>query len=183
MLAAGGAAVSRPTKDEYFAAMARLVATRSTCIRRAVGCVLVDARGHVLSTGYNGVAMGQPHCNEESLNVGDVARPGPGIRLKYPHACAGAFAESGTALDACQAIHAEQNALLQCRDVWQIATCYCTTAPCVSCAKLLMSTSCERVLCGEWYPQADDARRLFEGSEAFGSGKPRVFQRWEPVSR
>lgn len=54
--------MNRPTKDDYFIQMAGLVSTRGTCIRRQVGCVLVNARGHVLATGYNGVAARQPHC-------------------------------------------------------------------------------------------------------------------------
>lgn len=126
--------------------MAELVATRSTCLRRAVGCVLVNERGHVIATGYNGVAMGLPHCNERvdspihHLGEGDV------IVDFHPHACAGAAAPSGSNLNACGAIHAEQNALLQCRDVWEIHTCYVTASPCVTCAKLLLNTSTRRIV-------------------------------------
>ena len=40
----------RPTADEYFMAMAMLVATRSTCVRRQVGCVLVDENKNILAT-------------------------------------------------------------------------------------------------------------------------------------
>ena len=54
----------RPPRDTYFMKMAALVAERSTCLRRSVGCVLVNGRHHVLATGYNGVASGLPHCNE-----------------------------------------------------------------------------------------------------------------------
>jgi dCMP deaminase len=134
--------------------MAKLVATRSTCLRRAVGCVLVNERGHVLATGYNGVAAGQPHCNatrnDREYEFGAKA-------VAHPHACAGAEAPTGTALDACQAIHAEQNALLQCRDVFQIHTCYCTTMPCVTCAKLLLNTACRRIVYQEAYPTHEEA--------------------------
>lgn len=133
----------RPTKDPYFTSMAALVATRSTCLRRAVGCVLVDARGHVLSTGYNGVAAGQPHCNhEEQL---------PDHSIWHPHKCAAAGARSGMDLDGCQAIHAEQNALLQCHDVWSIETAYVTVTPCMTCMKLLLNTSCTRIVAAEVY--------------------------------
>lgn len=131
----------RPTKDVVFMAVARAMATRSTCLRRAVGCVLVNARGHVLATGYNGVAAGTPHCNQPATDSAlcdaeDV----------FPHACQGAYVASGVGLDACEAIHAEQNALLQCRDVFDIDTCYTTTFPCVTCAKLLLNTSCRRIV-------------------------------------
>lgn len=135
----------RPSKDAYFIAMARLVATRSTCARRTVGCVLVNARGHVLATGYNGVAAGLPHCNDPS-----------GV-----HRCTGASAASGTNLDGCGAIHAEQNALLQCRDVFAIDTCYATTPPCVTCVKLLMNTSCRRIVFLGEYPHVAASAELF----------------------
>ena len=133
--------------------MAYLVAARSTCLRRKVGCVMVNERGHILSTGYNGVASGQPHCNQhDSFSETD-----------YPFQCEGAFAKSGVNLDGCEAIHAEQNALLQCRDVQTIHTCYTTASPCITCTKLLLNTSCKRVVFGEEYPHAR-ARELWVNS-------------------
>jgi dCMP deaminase len=132
----------RPDKDTYFLRMAELVATRSTCLRRAVGAVAVSARGHVLGTGYNGVPSGFPHCNHHD----------PFHETGYPHACAGATAPSGTALDTCNALHAEQNMLLQCKDVYEIDTVYCTTEPCITCTKLLLNTSCRRVVFLDCYP-------------------------------
>lgn len=142
----------RPSKDEYFLEMAKLVARRSTCLRRSVGAVAVNARGHVLSTGYNGVAAGMPHCNQEDPFAPDG----------YPHACSGAWAKSGSNLDGCQAIHAEQNMLLQCRDVWEIETVYCTASPCLTCVKLLMNTSCLRIVFAEEYPHTE-AKSLWVG--------------------
>jgi len=124
--------MSRPSHDEYFLEMAKLAATRSTCARRQVGCVLVNKRNHVLATGYNGVAAGVPHCIETP--------------------CAGATAASGESLDLCQAIHAEANALLQCKDVFEIETVYCTASPCVHCTKLLMNTSARVLVFDEVYP-------------------------------
>lgn len=133
----------RPSKDEYFISMALLSSTRGTCPRRSVGCVLTNARGHVLSTGYNGPASGMPHCTDEP--------------------CAGACAPSGTMLDACEALHAEQNALLQCRDVYTIDTTYVTASPCVTCTKLLLNTSCKRIVYISEYPHPA-ARLLWEGA-------------------
>lgn len=133
----------RPNHDTYFTRMAALVATRSTCLRRAVGAVLVNSRRHVLATGYNGVAAGRPHCNHH-----DMFDP-----VGYPHACKGATAPSGQKLDKCEAIHAEQNALLQCRDVFDIDTCYVTVSPCIHCTKLLLNTSCRRIVTASIYDQ------------------------------
>lgn len=148
---------NRPSIDLYYMRMARLVATRSTCLRRAVGCVLVDKFGRVLSTGYNGVARGELHCNEPMKHP-DLNTKGPaGIIpvVSYPNACAGASSSSGTNLSECAAIHAEQNALIQCRNADDICTCYVTVSPCDSCLKLFMNTSCRRIVVEGWYAQTE----------------------------
>lgn len=142
----------RPTIDAYFLKMARLVSSRGTCARRSVGCVLVSARRHVLATGYNGTASGQPHCIDQH--------------------CPGVGQSSGAGLDLCEAVHAEQNALLQARDVHQIHTAYCTVSPCITCTKLLMNTSCERIVFTMPYAHDDAAQALWESSS-----QPHVFDR------
>lgn len=131
----------RPSVDVYFMAMAFLVASRSTCARRAVGCVLTDDRNRVLATGYNGVPSGMTHCT-------DVP-------------CPAAESAIGENLDACLAVHSEQNAVALCPDVSRIGTAYCTTRPCVSCQKLLINTSCRRIVYCLGYP---DAGRVWERS-------------------
>ena len=143
----------RPSRDEWAMQLALLTAKRATCLRRQVGCVLLNARGHVMATGYNGVASGLPHCNHHD----------PFCDVGFPHACSGAKASSGQDLDGCQAIHAEQNALLQCRDVYQIHTAYVTASPCVTCTKLLLNTSCERIVYLDEYPHSA-ARALWVGA-------------------
>ena len=142
----------RPSRDEWALKLALLTAQRATCCRRQVGCVLLNSRGHVLATGYNGVAAGLPHCNHHD----------PYFETGFPNACPGANALSGTNLDGCQAIHAEQNAMLQCKDVYSIHTCYVTASPCVTCCKQLLNTSCERIIFVEEYPHSA-ARELWEG--------------------
>lgn len=122
----------RPSRDSYFLEIAQVVSKRATCARRRVGCVLVDKGNRVLATGYNGVPRGFRHC---------IDNP-----------CAGASAPSGTGLDACLATHAEANALLQCGDTEAIDTCYVTASPCIHCTKLLLNTSCRRVVFLEEYP-------------------------------
>lgn len=127
----------RLSKDEYFTEMAALVSQRATCARRRVGCVLVNSRGHVLATGYNGVPSGSAHCTDTP--------------------CAGASFPSGQGLEHCEAVHAEQNALLQCRDIFDIQTAYVTTMPCMTCTKLLLNTSCQRIVYIESYPHSEAA--------------------------
>lgn len=137
---------NRPSRDEYFLQMAELVATRSTCIRRSVGAVAVNERGHVMATGYNGVPSGMTHCNE----VGGAC-------------CQGATSPSGTDLDGCLAVHAEVNLLAQCSDVWKIHTVYATVSPCFGCVKALMSSSCRRLVFRSEYPHPA-AKAMWIGS-------------------
>jgi dCMP deaminase len=122
---------SRPKTDEYFLAMAQLVSARATCRRRRVGCVLVNADKHVLATGYNGVARGSDHCLDDP--------------------CVAALLPQGQGLDQCLAIHAEQNALLQCANTQSIYTAYITVSPCITCTKLLLNTGCKRIVFIESY--------------------------------
>ena len=129
-----GSALPRPTNDEYYTAMVSLVASRGTCARRSVGCILVDKTNRVLSTGFNGVAPGMAHC------------------VDFP--CEAAGAPSGSSLHLCRASHAEQAALLHCSDVMKIATAYVTTSPCNDCTKLLLMTSCQRIVFLDEYPHA-----------------------------
>lgn len=126
--------MSRISRDELGLELAAVWAKRATCARRKVGCVLVDADGHELSTGYNGPASGQAHCTET---------PCPGVAFK-----------SGEGLDSCEAIHAEQNAIAFCPDPRRVHTCYTTVSPCVSCLKLLLNTSCRRLVFAEEYPHS-----------------------------
>lgn len=125
--------MTRPSRDQVYLQIAETIAQRGTCPRRQVGCLLVDSRGRILSTGYNGVAAGRPHCCEGSP-------------------CEGANAVSGQGLDKCEAIHAEQNAILLLSDPWSVDTAYVTVSPCIPCMKLLLGTSCQRIVCRELYP-------------------------------
>lgn len=145
-------------------AMAVLTSSRSTCLRRRVGCVLFNKRRHVIATGYNGVAAGMPHCNEMD---GDIEP------WCYPHACLGAKSPSGMNLDGCEAIHAEQNALLQCKDVYDIEICATTTSPCMTCVKLLLNTSCQEILFEEEYPHLE-AKQLWEKANRLWRRMPRA---------
>lgn len=125
----------RPSRDELGLLLAHAWALRGTCGRRRVGCVLFDAQGYQIGAGYNGPAHGVSNCS--------AATPCPGFG-----------APSGTALDLCDAVHAEINALTRCDRPRDIYTCYVTTSPCESCVKALMNTSCERIIFSEDYVSA-----------------------------
>ncbi len=153
----------RPSKDEWAIELSRITAKRSTCCRRQVGCTLLNGRGHVIGTGYNGVAAGLNHCNE--LEVEPVIEDHSIFVIdKYPNACPGAKSKSGENLDGCYAIHAEQNALLQCKNVYEIEKCFVTTSPCITCVKLLMNTSCKEIIFIEAYRGHELSEKLWVDS-------------------
>ncbi|HEY4745879.1 MAG TPA: cytidine/deoxycytidylate deaminase family protein [Desulfuromonadaceae bacterium] len=131
----------RPTWDQYFMDITRLVATRSTCLRRQVGAILVKER-NILATGYNGVPSGITHCDVEGCLR---------ARLNVP---------SGERHELCRGLHAEQNAIIQAaRHGVNIdgATLYCTTMPCIICTKMIINAGIARVVYGEGY--TDDLAR------------------------
>lgn len=108
----------RPTVEQTMMAIAVALSERATCSKRAVGCVLLDMDGHILSAGYNGVPHGSPHCNAG-------------------HMCPGM----------CRATHAESNAIISCHaHTANIHTCIVTHSPCMSCFKQLVQTGCCEVI-------------------------------------
>ena len=110
--------MTRPGWDEYFMEITRLVAKRSTCLRRQVGAVVVKDK-NILASGYNGVPTGITHCAETGCLR---------AKLNVP---------SGERHELCRGLHAEQNAIIQAaRHGTNIdgATLYSTTMPCIICA-------------------------------------------------
>lgn len=125
---------TRMPKQELYMGVAKLLAKQTTCIRRGVGCVLLDHDWHVLATGYNGVPSGFPHCTEGNE-------------------CEAAKSQSGRNLEFCNAVHAEQNALIQCTNPGKIAFCVTTTFPCLFCIRMLLNTPCKTIFYSETYSQ------------------------------
>ncbi len=124
--------------------MAALAATRSTCVRRRVGAVVVKDR-MVLSTGYNDTPRGLRNCGE-----GGCGR------------CAGE-APPGTGHDTCLCIHAEQNAILQAAYHGVSiagAVLYCTHQPCLVCAKMIANAGIRTVVYAGDYPDPAASRLL-----------------------
>lgn len=106
---------------------AKLAASRSTCIRRKVGCVLVKDN-HIISTGYNGSPCGFSHCEEtgclrEKLNV-----------------------PSGERSEICRGLHAEWNAIIHATTNIQGSALYTTTFPCIICAKMLINADIDYIV-------------------------------------
>ena len=126
----------RPSWDAYFMKIAHETATRSTCLRRQVGAVMVRDR-RILATGYNGAPTGLPHC----LDIGCI-REQNGV-------------PSGEQAQTCMAVHAEQNAIIQAaiHGVSTLgATLYCTNHPCGICAKMLINAGIRKLVYAADYP-------------------------------
>lgn len=118
-----------------------LAATRSTCLRRQVGAVIVKNK-KVLATGYNGSPSGLKHC----LDIGCLRE-----ELGIP---------SGQRHELCRAIHAEQNAIIQAATSGisiEGGILYSTTFPCILCAKMLINAGVREIYFAEGYP--DDLSR------------------------
>lgn len=126
----------RPSWDEYFLDIAKLVSSRSTCRRRQVGAVIVKDK-RILATGYNGAPKGLSHC----LDTGCLRE-----KLKIP---------SGERHELCRGLHGEQNALLQASlhgvSVKDSAL-YCTNQPCIICAKMIINAGISEIVIREGYP-------------------------------
>ena len=141
--------MSRPSWDEYFMDIARLVKTRSTCLRRQVGAVLAKEK-NILATGYNGAPSGVKHCE-----VTGCLRD----QLNIP---------SGENHELCRGIHAEQNAIIQAAK-WGTsingATLYCTVLPCFICAKMIINAGILRVVVEDLYSDKFAAERKTTFSE------------------
>lgn len=136
---------NRPSWDEYFMRIAMLAATRSTCLRRQVGAIIVKNK-KVLVTGYNGSPSGLKHC----LEIGCLRE-----ELKIP---------SGQRHELCRAIHAEQNAIIQAATSGvsiEGGILYSTTFPCILCAKMLINAGIKEIFVAEGYPD-DLSRSMLE---------------------
>jgi len=148
--------MERPDNDTYFMRMAELVATRSTCLRRQVGAVIVKEK-RVLTTGYNGAPRGLKHCAEVGC-----------LREKY-------HVESGTRHELCRGVHAEQNAVIQAAYFGvsvKDSTIYTTAFPCVLCAKILVNAGIIEVVYKDNYVD-DLSKSILEESNV-------AIRRWRP---
>jgi dCMP deaminase len=126
--------------------LARMVSTRSTCLRRQVGAVIVKDK-RILATGYNGAPAGLKHCAQ----IGCLRD-----RMKVP---------SGHRQELCRAIHAEQNAIIQAATFGVPmfgAAIYTTVFPCAVCGKMIINAGIRRIVYREGYPDQLSAQMLKE---------------------
>jgi len=140
----------RPSWDAYFMEVAGVVSTRSNCLRRKVGAIIVKDK-RILATGYNGPPTGMRHCDQ----VGCVRE-----KMKIP---------SGERHELCRGLHAEQNAILQgslygfsIKD----SMLYATHQPCILCSKMIINAGIKGIIIKDNYPDEMSLELLKEAGIA-----------------
>jgi dCMP deaminase len=164
----GKESFSRPTWDEYFIEIAKVVSSRSTCIRRHYGAVIVKDNV-IVSTGYNGAPRGSTNC----IDTGKCKRK----ELNIP---------SGERYELCEAVHAEQNAIVngspeRMKDAaiyiagFEEDDSFADSKPCLLCRRMIQNAQIKQVV----YLKKDggitkvkDVRKL-EGIKEFKGAKVR----------
>jgi dCMP deaminase len=141
----------RKSWDDYFMSIAELVATRSTCLRRHVGAIIVKDK-RILTTGYNGAPSGTTHCED----IGCLRET-----LKVP---------AGERHEICRGIHAEQNAIIQAATFGvniSGGSIYSTHQPCFICTKMLINAHIASIIYKEEYPDELAVKMLREAGIPF----------------
>lgn len=122
--------MKRPEWNQYFMMLAKVAATRSTCVSRPVGCVFVK-NNHVLATGYNGSISGGVHCIEDKKCFRRSQDVSDEVKHLY-----------------CRSSHAEANIIAQAAK-YAInslnSSLYITLYPCYTCYKLLCAVGVKTV--------------------------------------
>lgn len=127
---------NRKNIDEYFMAIANVVKTRSTCLRKQVGAVLVK-NNQIISTGYNGSPSKTEHCETKGCLRQQLNIP------------------SGKRHEICRGAHAEQNAIAQAARngvSTEGSVIYITHSPCSMCAKIIINSGITKIIFNDDYP-------------------------------
>ncbi|OMJ07802.1 Deoxycytidylate deaminase [Smittium culicis] len=140
----------RPSWDTYFMKIAEIASSRSNCMKRKVGCVLVQ-NNQILATGYNGTPYSLLNCNEGGCSRCNSS----------------STSSAGTNLDLCLCLHAEENAIIQAGSKLigaKPSTLYCNTCPCLGCAKKIVQSGIQRVVYDKHYSVDSHTATLFNAA-------------------
>ena len=136
----------RPSWDDYYMHIAWVVSSRSNCLRRAVGSLVVVRRS-IISTGYNGTPFGVKNCDEGGC----------------PRCASDAPRQSG--YDWCLCVHAEQNAIaLAARQgtATEGGSVYVNLRPCFSCLKDMVQAGIREVVYDQPFDYMDDLEGTYQ---------------------
>jgi dCMP deaminase len=140
-------ASTRPSWDEYFLDIMRMVGTRSTCDRGRSGAVIVKDN-RILSTGYVGAPAGVAHCDDVGHEMHTVTH-----------------SDGSQSRHCIRTAHAEQNAIVQAARVGvalEGSTLYCNMTPCYTCAKMIVNAGIVRVVAAKDYHAGARSKEIFE---------------------
>lgn len=146
MIIISGNAAKRPSWDEYFMDIARMVGKRGTCDRGRSGSVIVKNK-RIMSTGYVGSPVGIAHCDEVGHQMKEMLHE-----------------DGRKSMHCVRTTHAEQNAIAQAARFGipiEGSTIYCKMTPCYTCAKMIINAGINRVVCEKDYHDAGDSKRIF----------------------
>lgn len=131
---------TRPSKTQYYLNIAKEVASRSTCLRKRYGCVIVK-NDIIISTGYNGAPRNTKNC----IDLNYCRRE----KMNIPQ---------GQCYELCRAVHAEMNAIINAeREKMIDSTLYLfgcdingnilnNIDSCQMCKKLIINAGIKRVI-------------------------------------
>lgn len=133
--------MTRPDKNNYYLDVAETILSRSTCLRRNFGAVIVK-NDQIISCGYTGAPRGRRNCTE----IGECKRQ----KLNIPR---------GERYELCRSVHAEANAIIHAsREKMLDSTLYLVgvefdtknyvenTAPCAMCKRLIINSGISEVI-------------------------------------
>ncbi len=133
--------MTRVSKENYYLDIAQTVATRSTCLRKSFGAIIVK-NDIIVSTGYNGAPRGRKNCSDLCNCTRD--------ELKIPR---------GERYELCRSVHSEANAIIAAsREQMLGATLYMAcldsktgelvpdTNSCAMCKKMIINAGIEQVV-------------------------------------
>jgi dCMP deaminase len=132
---------TRISKENYYLDIAETVASRSTCLRKKYGAIIVK-NDVIVSTGYNGAPRGRQNCND----IGTCMRE----KMNIPR---------GERYELCRSIHSEANAIINAsREQMLGATLYMAcidpkddslvdgTSSCMMCKRMVINAGIAKVV-------------------------------------
>ena len=143
--------------DSYFHKICEAVASKSPCLSRNIGAILVRDKS-IISTGFNGPARGYPHCKGIHNSLLEVPEGIPVSELQERSICprhAQGF-KSGEGLINCPTAHAETNCIANAARIGAStigSTLYMNCIiPCKDCMILLVNAGIVEVVVDELKP-------------------------------
>lgn len=137
----------RPSWDQYFSEIVKIVGSRGTCDRGRIGCVIVKDK-KIIATGYAGAPAGLKHCDEVGHEMNTVVHT-----------------DNHESRHCIRTTHAEQNAIVQAARFGAAiegASLYCKSTPCYACAKMIINAGIKRVICEEDYHAGERSKEVFK---------------------